>query len=294
MNDKVLIEYARIQNLIYTLRGVQIMLDKDLAQFYGIKPIRLREQVKRNLKRFPQDFMFQLTETEAEYMVSQNAIPSKKHLGGSLPLAFTEQGVAGLSAVLTSERAIEAHIQIMRAFVAMRRFIAANTLIFKRLYTVERKQIETDEKITKIFNALEAREILPKQGVFYDGQIFDAYKFLSDLFRLAKNSIIIIDNYIDDTVLTHLAKRRENVKVSILTRTISKQLILDVRKFNEQYPVIEIKEFKNAHDRFIIIDKNTVYHFGASLKDLGKKWFAFSKMDIGALEMLGRLENEDA
>jgi hypothetical protein len=269
------------------------MLDKDLSLFYGVKPIRLREQVKRNIKRFPPDFMFQLTEKEVELMVSQNAIPSKQHLGGALPLVFTEQGVAAISAVLTSERAIEVNIQIMRAFVAMRRFIATNARIFHRLDTVERRQLEhkleADEKFKKIFNAIEAREIHPRQGIFYDGQIFDAYRFVSDLFRSAKQSIIIIDNYIDDTVLAHLAKRAANVKVTILTKAISAQLALDVKKFNEQYQAVEIKEFKSSHDRFIIINGNTVYHVGASLKDLGKKWFAFSKMDIGAVEMLNRL-----
>ena len=294
MNGSSLVKIDEIRQLIYTIRGVQVMLDKDLAIFYNVKPIRLREQVKRNPKRFPPDFMFQLTEKEVELMVSQNAIPSKRHLGGSLPLVFTEQGVAAISAVLTSERAIEVNIRIMRAFVAMRRFIATNAQLFHRLDTVERKQLEhkleADEKFKKIFNAIEAHEIKPRQGIFFDGQIFDAYRFVSGLFRTAKKSIIIIDNYIDDTVLTHLTKRAENVKVTILTRAISGQLALDVKKYNEQYPTIEIKELRNTHDRFIIIDSTTVYHFGASLKDLGKKWFAFSKMDIGALEMLGKIE----
>jgi len=209
------------------------------------------------------------------------------------PYVFTEQGVAMLSAVLKSETAIKTSIQIINAFVAMRRFIATNAQVFHRLDAVEKKQVEhkadADSKFEKIFNAIEAKEIIPKQGIFFNGQIFDAYKFVSDLFRTAKESIVIIDNYIDDTVLAHLAKRRENVTVTILTKSISKHMSLDVKKFNEQYPAIEIKEFMNAHDRFIIIDKTIVYHFGASLKDLGKKWFAFSKMDIGVVEMLGKL-----
>jgi len=294
MSGSELIKLEEIQSRIYTIRGVQVMLDKDLAVFYDVKPIRLREQVKRNIKRFPSDFMFQLTEEEVDLMVSQNAIPSKQHLGGTLPLVFTEQGVATISAVLTSERAIEVNIQVMRAFVAMRRFIAANAQVFARLDAVERKQIEhkveTDHKFEQIFNAIEKRSIKHKKGIFFDGQIFDAYQFVSDLIRTARNTILIIDNYIDDTVLTHLTKREADVKVTILTKTISIQLALDIKKFNEQYPAIEIKEFKNSHDRFIIIDNTTVYHFGASLKDLGKKWFAFSKMDIGAAEMLVRLD----
>jgi len=290
MSWSELIKTEEIQSRIYTIRGVQVVLDKDLAIFYGVKPIRLREPVKRNIKRFPSDFMFQLTEKEVDLMVSQNAIPSKQHLGGSLPFVFTEQGVATISAVLTSERAIEVNIRIMRTFVAMRRFFASNAQVFQRLDTLEIKQLETDKKIDHVLNALESNEIQPKQGIFFDGQIFDAYQFVSDLFRSAEKSIVIIDNYIDDSVLTHLSKRKKDVKVILFTKNISRSLAPDVKKFNRQYPTIEIKEFKDSHDRFIIIDNTTVYHFGASLKDLGKKWFAFSKMDIGAFEMITRLK----
>lgn len=193
MSKNSIVKIDTIQNHIYTIRGVQVMLDKDLAVFYDVKPIRLREQVKRNIKRFPADFMFQLTDEEVEHMVSQNAIPSKQHLGGSLPFVFTEQGVAAISAVLTNERAIEVNIQIMRAFVAMRRFIASSAQIFYRLDTIERKQLEhkleSDEKFKKIFSAIEAKEIKPRQGIFFNSQIFDAYRFVSDLFRTAKKSI---------------------------------------------------------------------------------------------------------
>jgi len=279
-----------IKNLIYTLRGVQIMLDRDIASLYEVKPIRLREQVKRNFNRFPSDFMFRLTDSEVDLMVSQNAIPSRKHLGGHLPYAFTELGVAAISSVLTSERAINMSIQIMRAFVAMRRFLMANARIFQRLDTLEIKQIESEKKINKVLDAIESKEIQPKQGIFFEGQIFDAYRFVSDLFRSAGKSIMIIDNYLDDRVLMHLAKRKKNVKVILLTRKKSRGLAQDVKKYNEQYPPIELREFHIAHDRFIIIDNVTVYHFGASLKDLGKKWFAFSKMNIGAAEMLVKLE----
>jgi hypothetical protein len=293
MGGNELIRNEEIQSRIHTVRGVQVMLDKDLAAFYGVKPIRLREQVKRNIKRFPVDFMFQLTEEEAELMVSQNAIPSKQSLGGSMPYVFTEQGVAAVSAVLTSERAIAVNIRIMRAFVAMRRFIASNAEVFQRLDALERKQIEdktdTDHKFEQIFNAIEERSVKPKQGIFFDGQIFDAHQFVSDLIRTARKSIIVIDNYIDDTVLTLLSKADKKVQITILTRTISKQLTLDVEKYNEQYPAIKIKEFHNSHDRFFIIDDKTVYHFGASLKDLGKKWFAFSRFDKDAFRLLERL-----
>ena len=195
--------------------------------------------------------------------------------------------------MLTSERAIAGNIQIMRAFVAMRRFIASNADLFQRLDAVERKQIEhkaeTDHKFEQIFNAIEKRDIQPRQGIFFDGQIFEAYQFVSDLIRTARKSIIVIDNYIDDTVLTLISKADKKVKITVLTKTISKQLALDVKKYNEQYPIITIKEFNNSHDRFLIIDGKTVYHFGASLKDLGKKWFAFSKFDKEAFKLLERL-----
>ncbi len=296
MTKNEIFKSDEIPKRIYTIRGIQVMLDRDLAEFYEVKAIRLREQVKRNMKRFPSDFMFQLTDKEVDDMVSQNAIPSKKHLGGYLPYVFTEQGVANLSGVLTSDRAIEVSILIMRAFVAMRKFIMTNAQIFHRLDAVEQKQLEhkaeTDEKFDQIFNAIESKEITPKQGIFFDGQIFDAYKFVSDLIRRAKKSIIIIDNYIDDSVLQLLTKRKKSVTVKIFTKTISKQLALDMKKYNSQYPPVEIKKFKYAHDRFIIIDDKEVFHFGASLKDLGKKWFAFSKLEKEAFRLMERLEGK--
>lgn len=290
MSDSELIKPEEIQNRIYTIRGLQVMLDKDLAVFYDVKPIRMREQVKRNINRFPSDFMFQLTKEEVEIMVSQNAIPSKQHLGGSLPYVFTEQGVAAISSVLTSKRAVDVSIQIMRAFVAMRRFLLANAQVFQRLDTLELKQIETDHKIDKVLMAIERKEIQPKQGIFFDGQVFDAWQFVSDIVRGAGKSIVLIDNYVDDTVLSLFCKRKKGVSVVVLAKNITKQLEHDVKKFNEQYPSVELREFAVSHDRFLIIDDTNVYHIGASLKDLGKKWFAFSKMDIGAAAMLENLK----
>ena len=286
-----LITQTFIENRIFTIRGLQVMLDKDLALFYGVKPIRLREQVKRNIKRFPPDFMFQLSENEVETMVSQNAIPSKQNLGGHLPYVFTEQGVAALSSVLTSDRAIEVSVQIMRAFVAMRSFILSNAQLFHRLDGLERKQLVTDEKFKQIFDALQQTDTHPKQGIFYDGQVFDAYKFVADIIRKAQTSILLIDNYVDDTVLTLFSKRRKNVSVIIYTKNISKQLSLDLTKFNEQYEPINIEEFKDAHDRFLMTDEIELYHIGALLKDLGKKWFAFSRRDITFMDKL-KLKNK--
>ena len=304
MNGSELIKNEEIQNRIYTIRGVQVILDMDLAELYDVKVKRLNEQVKRNIERFPESFRFQLTDSDLEFLNSQVVLSNDgKNLksqfatsswGGrrTKPYVFTEQGVAMLSAVLRSETAIKMSIQIINAFVAMRRFITSNAQVFQRLDALEIKQLKTDTKMDKVLNAIESKEITPKQGIFFDGQIFDAYKFVSDLIRRAKKSIIIIDNYIDDSVLLLLTKRKKNVTVKIFTKTISKQLALDVKKYNSQYPPVEIKKFKYAHDRFIIIDDKEVFHFGASLKDLGKKWFAFSKLEKDAFSLMERLNGK--
>ena len=265
------------------------MLDEDLAELYKVKTKRLNEQVKRNIRRFPLEFMFQLTDSEFDCLRSQIAT---SNLGGrrSLPYAFTEQGVAMLSGVLKSDTAVRMSIQIMSAFVNMRRFISSNTQMFHRLDIVEKKQIEHDTKFDEIFDALQSRGIMPDKGIFFDGQIFDSHKFVSDIIRSAKKSIILIDNYIDDSVLTLFSKRNDNVQAAIFTKEVSKQLSLDLAKYNSQYPPIELMEFEQSHDRFLIIDSKAVYHFGASLKDLGKKWFAFSKFDKEAFKILDRLE----
>ncbi|HQN73953.1 MAG TPA: ORF6N domain-containing protein [bacterium] len=289
MAENELIQIDDIKSRIFTIRGIQVMLDKDLAAFYGVKPRRLREQVKRNIKRFPPDFMFQLTEIEADFMVSQNATPSKQQFGGFLPYAFTEQGVAAVSAVITSEKAIEVNIMIVRAFVAMRHFIEDKSNLFKRVDSLEIKQIEADKKFDMLFKAMEGDQLPSKQGVLFEGQVFDAHKFVSDVVRSAEKSIILIDNYVDDTVLTLFSKRKQGVSLKILTKNLSKQLQLDIQKFNEQFPPAEIKEFNHSHDRFMIIDDKDLYHFGASLKDLGKKWFGFSKMDVEVTKMLARI-----
>lgn len=233
------------------------------------------------------------TENEVESLVSQSVIPSKRQLGGAKPFVFTEQGVSSLSAVLTSTRAVEINIEIMRAFVKMRQFLANNADLFTRLESVEKRQlvheIKVDEKFEQLFNALEDKNIKPKQGIFYDGQVFDAYAFVCDLIRSTKQRIILVDNYVDDSVLSLLSMRETEVTAQILTNSISKVLALDIEKFNRQYPAIDVLEFKSSHDRFLIIDDD-IYHIGASLKDLGKKWFAFSKMDVSAIEMLQRVK----
>jgi hypothetical protein len=289
-NNSLVLSAAKIRSRIHTIRGMQVMLDKDLAELYVIETRALKQAINRNKRRFPPDFMFVLTEEEAKAMVSQNVIPSKKHLGGALPYAFTEQGVANLASILKSNQAIEMNIQVMRAFVAMRHFISANAQVFQRLDSVEMKQIEHDKQINEIFDAIQDKGIKPEKGIFFDGQVFDAYNFVSEIIRSAEKSIVLIDNYIDDSVLTLLSKRNKNVQAIIFTKGLSKQLSLDLEKYNSQYPFIEIKEFKQSHDRFLIIDNKEVYHFGASLKDLGKKWFAFSKFGKEAFKLIDRLE----
>lgn len=295
-NCDQLSETIDIQPMIKVIRGQQVMLDSDLSALYGVETRRLNEQVKRNIERFPDDFMFQLRKEELDNLMSQNATSS---WGGTrkLPYAFTEQGIAMLSSVLKSQTAVEVNIRIMRAFITMRRFIATNAQLFQRLETIEYHQLEmkqhqevTDRRIDEVFKHLDA-DIPPMQGIFYDGQVFDAYRFVSDLIRKAKQSIVLIDNYVDDTVLTLLDKRLEGVSATIYTQRISSQFQLDVDRHNSQYPLIEIKRFNKAHDRFLLID-NEVYHIGASIKDLGKKWYGFTLMrDITANELIKKIKD---
>ena len=288
-------ETVDIQPLIRIIRGQHVMLDRDLSLLYKVETKRLNEQVKRNIERFPEDFMFQLSKDDVEILKSQNATSS---WGGDrrLPYAFTEQGIAMLSSVLKSQTAVDVNIRIMRAFVSMRRFIATNSQLFQRLETIEYHQLEmkqhqeiTDKRIDEVFKKLDANNP-PVQGIFYDGQVFDAYRFVSDLMRKAKLSVVLIDNYVDDTVLTLLDKREDGVTATIYTQRISNQFQLDVDRHNTQYPHIEIKQFNKAHDRFLLID-DEVYHIGASIKDLGKKWFGFTLMqDITATELINKIQ----
>jgi ORF6N domain len=289
MEVKINSSQKYFENRIFTFRGLQVMIDKDLAEMYEVETKVLNQAVKRNIERFPGAFRFALTISEKQELVTNcDRFENLKH-SSSAPFAFTEQGVAMLSAVLRSDTAVKVSIQIMNAFVALRKTLLNNAALFQRLDKVELKQIESDQKFEQLFNALESRNIEPHSGVFYDGQVYDAYTFIADLIRKATSSIILIDNYIDDTVLTLLDKRAKQVTATCYTKKISKQLKLDVQKHNEQYPAIRIHEMPNTHDRFLIIDRNELFHIGASLKDLGKKWFAFSKMDTEVITMLEQL-----
>lgn len=277
-----------IENRILTVRGHQVMVDRDLAELYRVDTKRLNEQVKRNIERFPESFRFQLSNNEKEELVANcDRFNALKH-STSNPYVFTEQGVAMLSAVLKSETAIHTSIRIIEAFVAMRNFLMNNASIFQRMERLEMKQLKTDEKVDAILDKL-GKDKKPTEGIFFQGQIFDAYVFVADLIRKAKERIVIIDNYIDDSVLLQLSKRKAGVTVDIYDGQISRQLRQDVTAHNAQYPGVTLHSYQKAHDRFLIIDED-VYHIGASLKDLGKKLFAFSKMDVmTGSEMLSKL-----
>ena len=313
-------QFLQIEPLIRTIRGQQVLLDSDLAILYGVETKRLNQQVKRNIERFPEDFMFQLTQEEVICSRSQIAtlnkgtnlrsqiatssqevslksqIVTSSHGGVRyLPYAFTENGIAMLSSVLRSPIAIQVNIRIMRAFTAMRQFIASNAQIFQRLDVMEQNQlaltahqVETDHKLEEVFRRLDSGNVQPHQGIFYDGQIFDAYTFINDRIREATTRIILIDNYIDDSVLTILSKRADKVAATIYTKKPSAQLQLDIQKHNAQYTPIDIITFDRSHDRFLCID-DTVYHLGASIKDLGKKWFAFNRMEMQTTELLQKI-----
>ena len=283
-----------IEQMIYTIRNEQVMIDIDLALLFGVENRSLRQSVRRNIEKFPDDFLFRLTPVEANELiqsgVSQNVIPPGYNTGGADMFAFAEHGVAMLASVLKSPSAKEVSIAIIRAFVAMRHFIISNAQVFQRLDRIEYKQLETDHQLEIVFEKLEEKALSPRQGIFFDGQIYDAYEFVCGLIKSAKTRIILIDNYVDETVLTMLDKREEGVSGTIYTSQISQQLQLDLDKHNAQYSPIEIKPFNKAHDRFLIID-DKVYHIGASLKDLGKKWFAFSLMnDLTPEELISKIQ----
>lgn len=275
-DDLMVYDEDDLWSKIYTIHGALVMLDSDLAALYEVETKYLKRQVKRNIERFPDDFMFQLTKEEMSILRCQFGT---SRWGGDryLPFAFTKNGVAMLSGVLNSGKAVDVNIRIMRAFTAMSRMVSIDSNISQRISNIEYRQIETDKRIDDIFKRLDMD--MPKEGVFYNGQIFDSYNFISNLIRKARHEIILIDNYIDDSVLKILNKRALNVSATIYTSHISENLKLDVDKHNAQYPPINIKVLKKFHDRFLIIDDD-IYHIGASFKDLGKSVFAFSKMGI--------------
>ena len=272
-----------IEPLIRLVRGQQVMLDSDLAMLYGVETKRLKEQVNRNISRFPDDFMFKLTMEEYGSLRSQIATSNKRGGTRYMPSQSAYSGIAMLSSVLHSDVAIEVNIRIMRAFTAMRHIMSASAQVLQRLSTIEYHQIESDKhivetnlRIDEVFRRLD-QGAKAKQGLFFEGQIYDAYVFVSDLIKSAQIRIVLVDNYIDESVLTLLDKRKGGVEAKIYTKRITSQLSLDLSRHNAQYAPIDILEYTHSHDRFLIVD-DTVYHIGASLKDLGNKLFAFSQL----------------
>jgi len=285
-----------IESKILVIRGQHVMIDRDLAELYGVETKVLNQAVKRNIERFPEDFCFQLNKAEFEIWRSQFVTSNSDKMGlRRPPYVFTEQGVAMLSSVLRSKNAVEINIQIMRVFVALRRFLKINAQVFQRLDFIEKRQIntelhllESDKKIDELFDKMDRYKIEDRQGIFFQGQIFDAYAKFESFIAEAENEIVLIDNYVDLTVLERFAKKKNGVKVTIFTCLKTKITSLDIQKFNEQYPVLELKHTDKIHDRFLIIDRKILYHIGASLKDLGKKCFAFEILDSSWIQEIMR------
>ena len=290
-----------IEKLIYIIRDKQVMVDSDLAMLYQVETGALNRAVKRNIKRFPEDFRFQLTAEEYENLKCQSGISSlnENGYGGrrTLPYVFTEQGISMLASVLHSDAAVNVSIGIMRAFVEMRRFIANNALLFERISNVELKQLEyqkqTDEKLEQIFEYISEHEET-SQKVFFDGQIYDAFSLIVSLIQKAEKEIMLIDGYVDVGTLNLLAKKNDGVFVTVYTHQRTRLSNMDVQNFNAQYPTLKIKYTKVFHDRFLILDRVTAYHVGASLKDAGKKCFGINLIqDAGIIkDILQRLELE--
>ena len=283
-------EEENIKNLIYTIRGKQVMLDNDVAKLYHYDTKNLNKAMKRNIERFPEDFCFKLTEQEVNFLrfqigTSKNNIKlTNSSRGGRryLPYAYTEQGISMLAGILKNDIAIKVSINIIRAFIETRRLIYSNGIIFERFTNIEHKLLEHDKKIDEVFNLLQQEENI-KQKIFFEGQIYDAYSLIIDIIKRANRKITIIDNYVDDSILQMLTKKKENVEAVILTSEKSNITNLDIKKFNKEYPILKVAKTNKFHDRFIIIDNKELYHCGASIKDLGKKCFAINKIEDEAI-----------
>ena len=301
MNNEIINSNGSLNNVetiekrIFTFRGVQVMLDRDLALLYHVTTGALNQAVKRNIKRFPGRFMFQLTKEEFENwksqivisnVYSQDEIASLKMGVRRYPYVFTEQGVAQLSAVLHSEVAVEASVRVMDAFVAMRRFLTANAAMFQRLDILEHKQLETDKKLDIVLDKIE--ELSPAvttEQLFQSGCVWDAYMFVCDLIRSAEQRIILVDNFVDERVLTMLGKRGAGVKAEVHTR-YTEQIVLDFDKHNRQYAPISYVQLPHAvHDRYLIVDEN-VWLLGTSVKDMGRSLCTIIKVGFSAEQVL--------
>ena len=290
------ISNEEIKNLIYTIRGKQVMIDSDVAMLYHYETKNINKAVKRNIERFPEEFCFQLTDEELKILRFQFGTSNDNNLsnesrGGRryLPYVFTEQGIAMLAGVLKNEIAVAVSINIIKSFIAMRNFLNSNGQVFERLTNVEYKLLEHDKKFDKVFNQLQQEENI-KQKIFFQGQIWDSYSLIIDIIKRANKKITIIDNYIDDSILKMLIKKNKNVEVIIITSDKSNIENIDVKKFNKEYPTLKVAKSNKFHDRFIIIDNNELYHCGASIKDLGKKCFAINKIED--ISIINKIVNE--
>lgn len=296
-NEIIILDENDLKNKIYTIRGVQVMLDSDLAEIYGYETKRFNEQVKNNIERFDEDFRFQLTQDEVDVLRSKFSTTNISTMSRSLPYAFTEQGIYMLMTVLKGELAVKQSKTLIRLFKQMKDFVLTNSQLFAEIDSIKKHLIESDlhhkendKRIDELFTLMDKYKIEEKQGIFFQGQIFDAYAKFESFIQSARKEIVLIDGYVDLTVLERLAKKQNGVNVQLYTDSKTKITNLDVQKFNAQYPTLTLNFTSKMHDRFLIIDNSVLYHIGASLKDLAKKCFAFEILDSSLIpSVLGNL-----
>ena len=286
-----------LKNKIYTIRGVHVMLDSDLAEIYGYSVKAFNQQVKNNIDKFDEDFMFQLAQEEVDNLRSNFLTANISKKSRSLPYVFTEQGVYMLMTVLKGELATKQSKILIRMFKDMKQFLVENANIFAEINSIKQHlissdlhQAETDKKVTELFDLMDKYKVQDKQGIFFQGQIFDAYSFFQKLIQKAQKEIILIDGYVDLSVLDRFSKKNPGVKVDIYTLQNPKMknslTQIDIQKFNSQYPTLTVNYTNKMHDRFLIIDNQELYHIGASLKDLGKTCFGFDLLDISLIQSI--------
>ena len=296
-NEIIILDENDLKNKIYTIRGVQVMLDSDLAEIYGYSTKAFNQQVKNNIEKFDEDFMFQLTKEENDYLRSKFLTANISSMSRTFPYAFTEQGIYMLMTVLKGELATKQSKTLRRLFKQMKDFVLTNSQLFAEIDSIKKHLIESDlhhkendKRIDELFTLMDKYKIEEKQGIFFQGQIFDAYAKFESFIQSAKKEIVLIDGYVDLTVLERLAKKQKGVNVLLYTDSKTKITNLDVQKFNGQYPTLTLNFTSKMHDRFLIIDNSVLYHIGASLKDLAKKCFAFEILDSSLIpSVLGNL-----
>lgn len=291
-----ILEENSIRSKIHFIRGQQVMLDCDLAQIYGYETKRFNEQIKNNRERFDEDFMFRLNNEEVQQLSRSKISTLNKGRGSNIkyaPYAFTEQGIYMLMTVLKGDLAVTQSKMLIRTFKEMKHFIQNNSHIFTELDNIKKHLLESDfhhkendKKIQELFSLMDKYNVKETQGIFFQGQIFDAYAKFESFLAAAKKEIILIDNYVDLSILQRLAKKKKSVNVTIYTAPSTTLIAQDIQTFNTQYPTLTLKYTTKTHDRFLIIDNATIYHIGASLKDLGKKCFCFDVLDSGYIPMI--------